>query len=257
MLLHVWAVRETSVLNSSKLDSSKRVGLWRTVVVHNLPYTDPRRNGKIPKLLLHRIFPNARYSLWIDGKLELVVDPYLILERFLWRKNASFAISRHYRRFDVFVEAEANKAAGKYENSSIDFQIEFYKKEGLTPYSVAKLPITSGPLLLPDQISFSTVRDKIRSKTNWTFNMFLDCERRNFVVQGYHRDVLENWAPPPPPPLHLATTVGNQLLPNDTVKTTNSSTEIVGDTQTKRSPGRRGGEKKSRRHRKVGAGKDL
>lgn len=34
-----------------------------------------------------------------------------------------------------------------------------------------------------DQISFSTVRDKIMSKTNWSINMFLDCERRNFVVQ--------------------------------------------------------------------------
>lgn len=34
-----------------------------------------------------------------------------------------------------------------------------------------------------DQISFSTVRDKIAAKTNWTVNMFLDCERRNFVVQ--------------------------------------------------------------------------
>lgn len=41
-------------------------------------------------------------------------------------------------------EAEANKAAGKYENTSIDYQIEFYRSEGLTPYSLAKLPITSG-----------------------------------------------------------------------------------------------------------------
>ena len=69
--------------------------------------------------------------------------------RFLWRKNATFAISKHYRRFDVFVEAEANKAAGKYDNASIDFQVDFYKNEGLTPYSVAKLPITSGMSLLP------------------------------------------------------------------------------------------------------------
>lgn len=64
--------------------------------------------------------------------------------RFLWRENVTFAISRHYKRFDVFVEAEANKAAGKYANASIDFQVDFYKKEGLTPYSTAKLPITSG-----------------------------------------------------------------------------------------------------------------
>ena len=34
-----------------------------------------------------------------------------------------------------------------------------------------------------DQISFAIVRDKIREKTNWTLNMFLDCERRNFVIQ--------------------------------------------------------------------------
>uniref|UniRef100_A0A1D1XU73 Uncharacterized protein ORF42 n=1 Tax=Anthurium amnicola TaxID=1678845 RepID=A0A1D1XU73_9ARAE len=228
---------EAYIKNSSTLDSSNRVGIWRVVVVRNLPYVDARRTGKVPKLLLHRIFPNARFSLWIDGKLELVVDPYQILERFLWRKNATFAISRHYKRFDVFDEAEANKAAGKYDNTSIDYQIEFYKNEGLTHYSSAKLPITSdvpeGCVIIRehtpisnlftclwfnevdrftsrDQISFSTARDKIMSKVNWTVAMFMDCERRNFVVQGYHRDVLEQRAvksntssgpvghPPPP-----------------------------------------------------------
>ena len=70
------------------------------------------------------------------------------LFRFLWRKNATLAISRHYRRFDVFEEAEANKAAGKYDNASINYQVEFYKKEGLTPYSEAKLPITSGGCMI-------------------------------------------------------------------------------------------------------------
>ncbi|XP_016685141.1 uncharacterized protein [Gossypium hirsutum] len=134
---------EAYIKKKSILDSSKRVGLWRIVVVRNVPYSDARRNGKVPKLLLHRIFPNVRYSIWIDGKLQLVVDPYQILEKFLWRQNANFAISRHYRRFDVFVEAEANKAAGKYDNSSIDEQVDFYKQEGLTPYSEAKFPITS------------------------------------------------------------------------------------------------------------------
>ncbi|ESR65092.1 hypothetical protein CICLE_v10007828mg [Citrus x clementina] len=203
---------EAYMKNSSILDSNKRVGLWRIIVVCNIPYNDSRRNGKVPKLLLHRIFPNVRYSIWIDGKLQLVVDPYQILERFLWRENATFAISRHYRRFDVFVEAEANKAAGKYDNSSIDYQVEFYKNEGLTPYSEAKLPITSdvpeGCVIIRehipitnlfsclwfnevdrftarDQLSFSTVRDKIMAKVNWTVNMFLDCERRNFVIQVY------------------------------------------------------------------------
>ncbi|XP_052183743.1 probable hexosyltransferase MUCI70 [Diospyros lotus] len=274
---------ENFLRNSSALGSSKKIGLWRIVLVRNLPYTDPRRNGKVPKLLLHRLFPNARYSLWIDGKLQLVVDPYQILERFLWRKNASFAISRHYRRFDVFVEAEANKAAAKYDNASIDFQIDFYKREGLTPYSEAKLPITSdvpeGCVIIKehipisnlftclwfnevdrftsrDQISFSTVRDKIMSKTNWTVNMFLDCERRNFVIQGYHRDILEQWAPPPPPSavaaIHPPPPI--EKLPNKTSSAI--PTEVIPKVTGRKTPTKRRRERRSnaKRHRKVAAG---
>ncbi|KAH9802667.1 putative tRNA (met) cytidine acetyltransferase [Citrus sinensis] len=180
---------EAYMKNSSILDSNKRVGLWRIIVVCNIPYNDSRRNGKVPKLLLHRIFPNVRYSIWIDGKLQLVVDPYQILERFLWRENATFAISRHYRRFDVFVEAEANKAAGKYDNSSIDYQVEFYKNEGLTPYSEAKLPITSdvpeGCVIIREHIPITnlfsclwfnevdrfTARDQHTTETFWCIRL--------------------------------------------------------------------------------------
>ncbi|KAF9683576.1 hypothetical protein SADUNF_Sadunf04G0028100 [Salix dunnii] len=322
---------ETYLKNKSGLDDSRKIGLWRIVVVHNLPYTDGRRNGKVPKLLSHRMFPNARFSLWIDGKLELLVDPYQILERLvehilffqehrkprpatkpflnwngdgvghilhLWRKNATFAISRHYRRFDVFIEAEANKAAGKYENASIDFQVEFYKKEGLTPYSEAKLPITSdvpeGCVVIRehvpisnlftclwfnevdrftsrDQISFSTVRDKIHEKTNWTVNMFLDCERRNFVVQvyfmrlgiatsKYHRDILEQMAQPPPvypppPPLLLQLPPPPHVVVNEPrIQTTPETSTVKDGAPVRKAPARRGRRSGSRRHRKVAAG---
>uniref|UniRef100_A0A2P2NMF2 TOD1/MUCI70 glycosyltransferase-like domain-containing protein n=1 Tax=Rhizophora mucronata TaxID=61149 RepID=A0A2P2NMF2_RHIMU len=43
------------------------------------------------------------------------------------------------------------------------------------------------------------VRDKIQAKTNWTVNMFLDCQRRNFVIQKYHRNVLLSRMATPPP----------------------------------------------------------
>ncbi|KAI5411881.1 probable hexosyltransferase MUCI70 [Lathyrus oleraceus] len=258
---------EMYMRNASILDSSRRVGLWRIIVVRNIPYADSRRNGKIPKLLLHRIFPNIRYSIWIDGKLQLVVDPYQVLERFLWRPNATFAISRHYRRFDVFVEAEANKVAGKYENASIDRQVQFYQyHDGLTHYSRAKLPITSdvpeGCVIIRehipitnlftclwfnevdrftsrDQLSFSTVRDKIMAKVDWSINMFLDCERRNFVIQAYHRDVLENMPPPP-------VIVSRVIRPVS--YTTNKSSSLLKKTLRRGRGDRRSG---SRRHRKV------
>lgn len=38
---------EVYMKNSSGLDDTKRVGLWRVVVVRNLPYADARRNGKV------------------------------------------------------------------------------------------------------------------------------------------------------------------------------------------------------------------
>ncbi|XP_044472914.1 probable hexosyltransferase MUCI70 [Mangifera indica] len=258
---------EAYMKNSSILDSSKIVGLWRIIVVTNIPYSDARRNGKVSKLLLHRIFPNVRYSIWIDAKLQLIKDPYQILERFLWRQNATFAISRHYRRFDVFVEAEANKAAGKYDNASIDYQMEFYRNEGLTPYSEAKLPITSdvpeGCTIVRehipitnlftclwfnevdrftsrDQLSFSIVRDKIMARVDWSVNMFLDCERRNFVKQAYHRDVLEKMAPP---------TVITQLPSNLPV-----ATNVIGGNPVRRKRAKKEKKSGSKRNRKVFAG---
>lgn len=279
-------ITEDYVKKTGAMDSDRKIGLWRVIVVRNLPYEDGRRTGKIPKLLMHRLFPNARFSLWIDGKLELVVDPYQVLERFLWRKNVTFAISRHYKRFDVFVEADANKVAGKYDNASIDFQIDFYTKEGLTPYTLDKLPITSdvpeGCVILRehvpisnlfaclwfhevdrftsrDQISFSTVRDKLMAKANYTINMFLDCERRNFVVQKYHREVMEALLaahappppvlpPPPPPPIPT-------IEPPITVLFKTSSESIV-NAPVRRVTTRRGRDRRSgsRHHRKASVG---
>lgn len=62
----------------------KWVGIWRLVLLKHPPYDEPRRNGKVPKILTHRLFPQAQYSIWIDGKMELIVDPLLILERYLY-----------------------------------------------------------------------------------------------------------------------------------------------------------------------------
>lgn len=42
---------EMYMKNASILSSSRRVGLWRIIVVHNIPYADSRRNGKVGSLL--------------------------------------------------------------------------------------------------------------------------------------------------------------------------------------------------------------
>lgn len=42
---------EAFMRNASILGSSRRVGLWRIIVVQNIPYADSRRNGKVGYLL--------------------------------------------------------------------------------------------------------------------------------------------------------------------------------------------------------------
>lgn len=38
---------EAYMRNSSVLNNNKRVGLWRIIIVRNIPYSDARRNGKV------------------------------------------------------------------------------------------------------------------------------------------------------------------------------------------------------------------
>ncbi|KAM3286180.1 hypothetical protein P3S67_024979 [Capsicum chacoense] len=58
-------------------DSMGFVGLWKIVVVKNLPFSDLRRVGKIPKLLSHRLFISASfipYSSWSTSCGERVTN---------------------------------------------------------------------------------------------------------------------------------------------------------------------------------------
>ncbi|KAF6176919.1 hypothetical protein GIB67_030602 [Kingdonia uniflora] len=213
---------EAYMKNSSSLNEKKKVGIWRVVIVRNLPYKDARRNGK--------------------------------------RNNASFAISRHYRRFYVFKEVEANKAAGKYNNASIDNQVEFYKREGLTPNSEAKLPITSdvpeGCVIIKEHIPITNLFTYLRFNE---VDHFTSRDQISFST-GYHRDLLEHRAhslvvlrPPPPPSLNKP--VENSLpLTNEPVgKSTQEATNKIAKPLPS-NPGKRRRKSSSKCHRKTGGG---
>ncbi|XP_068643858.1 probable hexosyltransferase MUCI70 [Aristolochia californica] len=201
------------------LDDRGYIGLWRIVVVINLPYADMRKTGKVPKFLSHRLFPSARYSIWIDSKMRLDTDPMLILEYFLWRKGSEYAISNHYDRHCVWEEVLQNKRLNKYNHSAIDEQFQFYQLDGLTKFNSSDentpLPsyVPEGSFIVRahtpmsnlfsclwfnevdrftsrDQLSFAYTFLKLR-KTNpgkpFFLNMFQDCERRAAAKVFHHR----------------------------------------------------------------------
>ncbi|KAF6154643.1 hypothetical protein GIB67_000527, partial [Kingdonia uniflora] len=203
------------------LDDRGYIGLWRIVAVRNLPYTDMRRTGKVPKFLSHRLFPSARYSIWLDSKMRLQTDPLLIIEYFLWRNRSEYAISNHYDRHCVWEEVLQNKRLNKYNHTAIDEQFLFYQADGLKKFdsSDPNIPLPSyvpeGSFIVRthtpmsnlfsclwfnevdrftsrDQLSFAYTYLKFRRKNPdkpFLLNMFKDCERRALAKLFRHRAV--------------------------------------------------------------------
>ncbi|KAL3597522.1 hypothetical protein D5086_009159 [Populus alba] len=120
------------------------VGIWRLILLKHSPYDEPRRNGKVPKILTHRLFPQAQYSIWIDGKMELLVDPLQILERYLWRGKNTFAIAQHKHHRSIYEEADANKRRKRYARPLIDLHMKIYYYEGMESWSPKKSSVSGG-----------------------------------------------------------------------------------------------------------------
>ncbi|CAK9147102.1 unnamed protein product [Ilex paraguariensis] len=124
-------------------DGGQWVAIWRLVLLKHQPYDEPRRNGRVPNILTQRLFPQAQYSIWIDGKMELIVDPLLILERnywscgYLWLGKHTFAIAQHKHHRSIYEEVDANKRRKRYARSLIDLHMKIYSHE-MEPWSPKK-----------------------------------------------------------------------------------------------------------------------
>ena len=57
---------------SRRLYQVVRWGVWNVVVLSKamLPFKDAKRNSRLPKMLLHRLFGSATYALYMDSKLR-------------------------------------------------------------------------------------------------------------------------------------------------------------------------------------------
>lgn len=200
-------------------DDRGNIGLWKIVVVRNLPSEDMRKTGKVPKFLSHRLFPSSRYSIWLDSKLRLNADPMLIIEYFLWRTVSEYAISNHYIRHCVWEEVLQNKRLNKYNHTAIDEQFNFYQSDGLIKFDPSDpkilLPsfVPEGSFIIRahtpmsnlfsclwfnevdrftsrDQLSFAYTYLKLKRLNpdkKFYLHMFKDCERRAVTKLFHHR----------------------------------------------------------------------
>ncbi|GJM93131.1 hypothetical protein PR202_ga09660 [Eleusine coracana subsp. coracana] len=107
------------------------IGRWRIIVVKGLPFVDQRLNGKIPKMLTHRLFSKARYSIWVDSKYQFRRDPIGVLEALLWRTNSTFAISEHGARSNIYEEGKAIVHKHKATPEEVEVQLNQYRQDGM------------------------------------------------------------------------------------------------------------------------------
>ncbi|KAL9227762.1 hypothetical protein vseg_003413 [Gypsophila vaccaria] len=197
----------------SKQSIEHKIGVWRLVNVSSDElYRNPAMNGVIPKYLVHRLFPNSKYSIWIDAKLQLVVDPLLLIHSLVIKEDVDMAISRHPFFIHTMDEALATTRWRKWlDIDAIKVQMETYCENGLRPWSPTKLPYPSDvpdtALILRkhgvannlfsclmfneldafnhrDQLAFAYVRDKMEPKIK--INMFENEVFEQIVLEFRH-----------------------------------------------------------------------
>ncbi|XP_058069162.1 probable hexosyltransferase MUCI70 [Magnolia sinica] len=122
--------RSTHEAEGKRIGEDSMIGKWRIVVVKDLPFTDQRLNGKIPKMLSHRLFPQAKYSIWVDSKSQFRRDPLGVLEALLWRTNSVLAISEHGARSSVYDEGKAIVKKNKATPEEVEVQLTQYRHDG-------------------------------------------------------------------------------------------------------------------------------
>ncbi|MBA0688124.1 hypothetical protein Goari_005929, partial [Gossypium aridum] len=176
-------IKENVTVRKDK-DKGMWVGLWRLIPLKHQPYDEPRRNGKVPKILTHRLFPQAQYSIWIDGKMELIVDPLLILERYLWRDKHNYAIAQHKHHRSIYEEADANKRRKRYARPLIDLHMKIYYSEGMEPWSLKKNTISGmkGDIGL----FYEIWKGCLELKGLFKFFMFRNCEYYSLFILHPH-----------------------------------------------------------------------
>ncbi|KAG8365623.1 hypothetical protein BUALT_Bualt18G0125400 [Buddleja alternifolia] len=203
----------------SRKSKEYNIGVWRIIEVSTeYLYKNVAMNGVIPKYLIHRLFPNSKHSIWIDAKLQMMVDPLLLIHSLVVKENVDMAISKHPYFVHTMEEAMATGRWKKWwDIDGLKTQMEMYCENGLQPWDSNKPYSTDVPdsaLILRkhnaatnlfscllfneleafnprDQLPFAYVRDKMNPKLN--LNMF-DVEVFEQVVIEYRHNLKQGGA---------------------------------------------------------------
>jgi hypothetical protein len=111
------------------LGRPQRVAGWEIQPIYRR-FRDPCRNAKIHKILSHVYFPDAEYTLWVDGSVKIKSTLPIDLWSGKFLRNHDLAVFKHRQRDCVYAEALANINSGRDNINVISRQMEKYFDEG-------------------------------------------------------------------------------------------------------------------------------
>lgn len=91
----------------------------------------PRRASRHPKMMPHKYFPDAEFTIYIDANVQLLRPPQDVIENLL--KGRNMALFRHPERTCIYQEAEKCIKYKKADPSKVSEQLKFYQKKDFPP----------------------------------------------------------------------------------------------------------------------------
>lgn len=89
---------------------------------------NPRLDARYHKTLAHRLFPDAEYTIWLDGNVQLLIEPEWLVDE--WLGEADVATTVHPSRDCIYDEARACIRKGKDGADVINRQMAAYREHG-------------------------------------------------------------------------------------------------------------------------------
>lgn len=110
-------------------DMSMETEVWNLLEFPSDNLNSIYKNRQV-KLLPHKYFSNYKYSIYIDGNIDIIGDIEKLVNKYLIEKEYKLAVPKHPKRNCLYKEAEACIKQKKDDSKTINKQIKKYKKEG-------------------------------------------------------------------------------------------------------------------------------
>ena len=155
------------VLYTDKLQ--KTPGIWEQQTIR-LEGLEEFRLNRWCKTHSHLLFPKAKWTIYVDGQLQLTVDPVqLVRECLQWSPESQLFLFRHHERQCLYDEAEAILRIRKDRRPIVQAQIARYAAKGfpknwglfLGGFLIRRQPCAAFNKLWWDEIRTGSHRDQI------------------------------------------------------------------------------------------------